>query len=127
MNGQSHVKSVSGSKEEMEPRPVAGPTPEEMPEHEDQDAQDSVEREKIRGQGDEEVGFCDDDVSAFGRDLELLNPSAKEPGPNSVSEFMPEDVNPHGLGQEEKNCEPAGGPTDQSDPDSFCLTGGAND
>src|SRR2546430_15482663 len=83
--------------------PVPNPTSDQKSCHND----DGVQREKIGGKGDQKIVFRDDHMAALGTRLEFSNPSAERPGPESVGQFMPEDIDEHRLRQQQIDYQPA--------------------
>src|SRR6185295_16095136 len=98
--GQSHVKRISRAHQQMKPREIALPIPEPVADEEDDHHQHDIDREKVRGEGDEKITFGDNHMSAFGRGLEFFYASAERPGPERVSELVSNDINPHWFRQQ---------------------------
>ena len=120
------MKGVSRAEEEVKPRPVAAPTPKEVSDPKDEDAKDRIEREEVRGERDEKIGFCDHDMPPFGGDLEFFDLASEKPCPNGMGQFVAKDVNPHGFREQQKNSQPASGPANERNPNSFGRAGGAH-
>ena len=121
--GERDVKGVGGAREEVKPDEVSTPVPKKMTEGECSDQERDIEREEIRSERDEKIGFRDHDVSAAGGGLEFFNPSAEEPGPDDMSQFMAHDINPHRFGEEKKNHNPAGRSGQHRDPGGVGVPG----
>src|SRR5436305_14392497 len=58
----------------------------------DPDGEDAVERKKIGRERDPKIGSIGDDMAAVPSDPETANPTAHEPHPNRVSQFVTKDV-----------------------------------
>jgi hypothetical protein len=117
--GEGYVECISSAKAEVEPREIMLPIPNPMAQEKSEHDEDGVEREEIGRESDDKVITSDDDVAAFGGSFEFLYFAAKEPGPESVCEFVAEDVQEHGLGKEKVNDQPTGRAGQEWDPDKF--------
>jgi hypothetical protein len=62
-------------------------------------------------------------VAAFGPDLDFLDAAAEEPCPDSVGQFVAEDVDPHRLGEEQENDNPASRACEHGEPDAVRPAG----
>ena len=117
MPGERDVESVGGAEQQVEPDQVRLPVPDQMADEEETNDDGGVNREEIRREGDEEIGFGDDDMAAVGGSLEFFHFAAEEPGPEHVGEFVADDVNPHRFGEQRVNDHPARRAGEQADPD----------
>jgi hypothetical protein len=101
--------------------------PESIKRCENRDDDHGVEREKVGSQGDEGIALGDNDVSALGRGLELLEFSAKAPGPNHMGQLVTHDIKPGGLWETEEDDQPAATAAEQGDPHLKRITGDSSD
>src|ERR1035437_9645658 len=116
MKRQREVKRIRRADAQMKPHEIAVPVPDEISQREHDDDQHDIQREKIRRERDDKIRFGNDNVAAFGRDLHLFDLPAEQPRPQHVCQFMAEDVNPHRLGQQKENDDPARRAGEQRNP-----------
>jgi hypothetical protein len=114
---QRHVKRIRRADAQMKPDKKAAPVPNQIAQREQADDDDRVSREKMRRERYEKIGFGNDNVAAGRRDLHFFDLPAEQPCPERVGQFVAEDINPHRLGQQKENHEPARRPGEQRDPD----------
>ena len=101
------MKTVGRAEQQMKPDEVPFPAPDQVPDEETSDHQHHIKREEVRRQRDEEVIFCHDYVATGRARLELLYASSKEPGPEHMREFMPEDIDAHRFREQKEDHQPA--------------------
>src|SRR5438309_6982420 len=68
------------------------------------DNKQAVEREKIRGECDPEIIPVGHDMAAVAADPEPADPSAHEPDPKGVSQFVSENIDEH-WSREAEECD----------------------
>ena len=101
------MERIRRTNQQMEPCQITMPVPDQVADREPHDDENDVERKEIRREGDEEIRFGNDHVPAFGRDLHLFDPPAKQPRPEGMRQFMAKNVNPHRLRQQQVDDNPA--------------------
>lgn len=114
---QRHVKRIRRAEQQIKPDEIAVPVPDEIAERKQADQDDGIQREKIRRERDEEIRLGSNDVPAFGRDLHFFDRSSEQPRPDGVRQFMAKNINPHRLGHEQKNHNPARRAGEDGNPD----------
>src|SRR5688500_7124561 len=100
------MERVSGAEEQMKPHIVI-PRPEIIAGGKNDHDYQRVKRHEVRRESDKEVGLADDDVPAIRGHFKTPHAAAAQPGGKRMSEFMSENVNPHGLGQHQIDHPPA--------------------
>ena len=71
-----------------------------------------------------EIGFGNDHMPSFGRDLHPFYLSAEQPCPKCVRQFVAEHVKPHWLRQQQENDNPARSPGEKWNPCRVCAAAG---
>jgi hypothetical protein len=124
--GERHMEGVSGAEKQVKPGQVRAPVPHQMTDQEPKHHENGIQRKEIGSEGDEKIGFRHDDVAAAGGGFKFFDATAEEPGPEGMSEFMAEDVDPHGPGKEQVDHGPASDAGESGDPGGIGRTAGAH-
>src|SRR6266542_6225782 len=94
------------------------PSPNPMTKRESNNRNNDIERKEIRSQSDQEIVFCDRYISTVRRRFETSDFSTKSPRPESMCQFMAENVNQHWSWQSQVNYQPARCAGKRCDPES---------
>src|SRR5689334_1008637 len=119
MDCKRHVERVRRAEGEMKPDDVRRPVPYQMTDGIHHHDDGCVQRKEIRRQRNQEVGLADYYMSALRGSLDAFYLAAGEPGPESVRQFVADDVNPHRTRQEDVDDDPTRSAGEEPHPDSI--------
>ena len=116
MPRQRDMKRIRRAEEQMKPDEITVPVPNQIAEREHPDDQRDINGKKYGASAMTKFVLETTTWPPFGSDLHPFDLAAEQPCPQRVRQFVAEHVNPHRLGQQQENDDPACRPGEERNP-----------